>query len=132
MVSVHSNSQSSFSPVWQRYLILTIVDWFCCLHPRERTVLRETALALPVTLFLGVPKDIWDVFWVGAPDNGAAIRDSFLSVYGLEIVTIMEDEVEVQVVRPSAGYLGYWIEWSLFVVTPGAACLAGCEQSTFP
>lgn len=112
--------------------MLTIADWFCCLNPRERTVLRQTALALPVTLFLGVPKDIWDVFWVGAADNGDAVRASFLVSYGLEIVTIVEDDVEVSVVRPSAGYLGYWVDWSVYMVTPSAACLAGCEQSTFP
>jgi hypothetical protein len=95
-------------------------------------VLRQTALALPLTLWLGVPTSIYDVFWFGAPDNGAPAREVFLNVYGLEIVTIVVEMEDTEVVRPKSGYLDLWVSWSLFVLTPGAACLAGCEQSTFP
>jgi hypothetical protein len=112
--------------------VLTIEDWFCCLHPRERTVLRSTAEALVLTLFLGFPKDIWDSFWFAAPDNGLAVRESFLLSYGLQIVTILVDDVEIEGIAPAPGFLSLWVEWSLFVVTPGAACLGGCEQSSFP
>jgi len=44
----------------------------------------------------------------------------------------MEGEVEIEVVRPASGYLGFWVSWSLYVVTPSAACLDGCGQSTIP
>lgn len=105
--------------------------YFCCLNPRERTVLRSTALALPLTLFLGVPRDLWDTFWLGLPNVTPEVKLAFLSVYGLEIVTIVEDGVDVEVVRPAAGQLVYWTEAGVFVFTPEAACLSGCEQSSY-
>jgi len=106
--------------------------WFCCLHPRERGVLRSTAEALVLTLFLGVPEDVWQAFWVVYEDNGEEVRQAFLRIYGLEIVSITVDEELVSVVRPASGFLALWVSYSLYILTPGAACLAGCEQSTVP
>lgn len=106
--------------------------WFCCLHPRERNVLRTTALALVETLWIGVPTGLWDTFWLASPDVTDDVKLAFRIIFGLEIVTIEEGDDEISVIRPAAGYLGYWVSWSLFVVTPAAACLAGCEQSRVP
>lgn len=95
-------------------------------------MLRQTALALPLTLYLGVPTSIYDTFWFGAAGNGVAAREVFLNIYGLEIVTIIIDTEETEVVRPKSGYLDLWVSWSLYVLTPESTCPAGCEQSTFP
>lgn len=103
--------------------------YFCCLHPRERGVLRSTAEALVLTLFLGVPLDVWEAFWLVYEDNGEAVRDAFVAIYGLEIATIEAGEppVPVDVVRPHD--LPFWVDASLFILTPDAACLSGCQQS---
>lgn len=95
-------------------------------------MLRQTALALPLTLYLGVPTSIYDTFWFGAAGNGDAARENFLLIYGLEIVTILIESEETEVVRPKSGYLDYWISWGLYVLTPESTCSAGCQQSTFP
>lgn len=109
------------------------ITWFfCCLHPRERGVLRSTAEALVLTLFLGVPEDLWRAFWLVYEDNGEEVIQAFLRIYGLEIVTIGEPEEPVSVVRPASGFLATWVEYSLFILTPGAACSDGCGQSSFP
>lgn len=106
--------------------------FFCCLNPLERQVLRATAEALPLTLFLGVPLDLWETFWLLSPDNSPDRRAAFLTVYMLEIATIDEGggEAEVTVVRPTD--LLFWTGASLYVFTPAAACLSGCEQSKPP
>lgn len=85
-----------------------------------------------LTLFVGMPRELWDILWLVYPDSGEAVREAFLVIYQLEIATIVVDEVEVEVVRPVDGGLSLWVSWSLFVVTPAAACLAGCGQSRVP
>lgn len=103
--------------------------WFCCLNPREREVLRATIEALLLTLWLGVPEDVWRAFWLAHPDSGEAVQDAFLSIYGLEIATI-DDDAETApytVVRPVD--VSQYVSWSLFIATPDAACLSGCQQS---
>jgi hypothetical protein len=106
--------------------------WFCCLNPREREVLRLTAEGLVLTLFVGVPVAVWDLFWITYAGNGAAVREAFLSIYKLEIVTIVVEEVPVDVVVPVGGYLADWVSWSLYVATPAAVCGDGCQQSRVP
>lgn len=95
-------------------------------------MLRSTAEALVLTLFIGVPLDVWGAFWLVYEDNGEAVRDAFLAIYGLEIATIDTGEppTPLDVVRPND--LPFWVDASLFILTPAAACLSGCEQSTVP
>lgn len=83
-------------------------------------------------LFLGVPLDVWDAFWFGTTGTGQRRRDAFIQIYQLEIATIEEGEppVPVEVVRPID--FVYWVEVAVFILTPAAACLAGCEQSKLP
>lgn len=109
-----------------------IERWFCCLNPRERSVLRASIEGLLLTLWIGIPSDLWEAFWFGEPQSGAAVRSAFLSIYGLEIVTIVptEGEPAVEVVRPVD--LVQWVSWSLFLLTPAAACLSGCQLSRNP
>jgi hypothetical protein len=109
---------------------VSLPSWFCCLPAVERAVLRSTALALPLTLFVGIPVPVWDAFWLPLILQRSTRQELFITVYGLEIVTIVELGVDVEVVRPAA--LPLWIEYSLLMLTPDAACLEGCSQVIFP
>lgn len=106
--------------------------WYCCLNDREQGVLRGTIMALAETLYVGVPKPIWDAFWLPYLGTGQAVRDAFLSIYRLKIVTIEvgEPPVPLDVVRSDDVPL--YVSWGLFLLTPEAACLGGCQQSTVP
>lgn len=109
------------------------VGWFyCCLHPAERTVMRQTIEGLVLTLFLGVPLDVWTAFWLVTEHGAPEYQDAFRGLYHLEIVTIESDPAPIEVVRPIEGFLPFWVEVGLFVVTPEAACLSGCTQSRRP
>jgi hypothetical protein len=101
--------------------------WYCCLTARERGVLRDTALALPLTLFVGIPREVWDAIWLPSPPYAAAYVEAFQQIYGLEIVTIEVDDVSIEVVAPADGYLPFWVEASVFVLTLSALCFDPCE-----
>jgi len=105
--------------------------WYCCLNLREQAVLRATIIGLADTLYVGIPKPLWDAFWFPFVFVETAYQPAFLSIYKLEIVTIVVDLEEIAVVRPIAGHLPDYISWSLFLITPAAACLDGCGQSSF-
>lgn len=109
-----------------------IAFWFCCLNPRERGVLRATIDGEIATLGVGIPLDVWNTFWIASPDNGTAVREAFLRIFRLEIVTIEigDPPVPVDVVAPID--YAQWLSWGLFLLTPSAACLSGCQQSTVP
>lgn len=111
---------------------MAVPDWFCCLNPSERSVIRSLGAAFPLTLFQGVPVEVWDSAWLAAGNDSQARRDAFLSVYRLEIVTIppTEEEPAVTLVRPS--YLPLWVDISLWLLEPAAACLGGCSWVHFP
>lgn len=106
--------------------------WFCCLNPVERQVVRGMAEALPLTLFIGVPLEVWDALWFGAVGVNQDRIDSALSSYVLEIVTIAptEEEPEVTLVRPTD--LSWWVSASLWILLPSAACLGGCTWVHYP
>ncbi len=94
--------------------------------------MRGMAEALPLTLFLGVPVEIWDALWFGAPGVNEDRRVTALHTYFLEIVTIPPDEGEddVTLVRPT--YLPFWVTASLWILEPDAVCLSGCSWLRFP
>jgi len=93
---------------------------------------REMGIALPLTLFLGVPVAVWDAMWFGAPGVNQDRIDTALVTYQLEIATIIdtETEEEIDVVRPTN--LPFWVEVSLWVLEPASACLDGCSWFVFP
>ena len=112
--------------------MFSVPSWFCCLNPTERGVLRSTGEALVLTLYVGVPKDVWDAFWFGAVGVNEDRMLSFIEGYLLEIVTIPlgDPEVDTVVVRPS--YLPFWVEVASWLLLPDAACLGGCSWFVFP
>lgn len=106
--------------------------WLCCLNSGERSVLRSTVEALALTLWVGIPFDLWDAFWTGVPYSGDARRIAFLHIYRLETIEVVdvETDLEVLLVRPLDAVL--YAEWVVYLLTPDAACLSGCEQSQMP
>jgi len=130
--SVSSGTFTSFASVWSRCLMVEVPSWFCCLNPTERTVVRDMAIALPLTLFIGVPKAVWDAMWFGASGVNQDRIDSALSSYLLEIVTIPDEETEIDVVVVRPTDLPFWVEASLWILLPAAACLDGCSWFVFP
>lgn len=106
--------------------------WFCCLATPERTVWRDVAQGLPVTLFLGIPVAIYDAWWVATGVIDEFRVAAFEALYHLEIVTIVLSDEETTVVRPIDGYLDLWVSNSVFSFLPAAACLDGCQLSKLP
>lgn len=111
---------------------MTIEDWFCCLNPRERAVLRLTIEGVALTLNVGIPREVWELFWATSAPNGQALRDAFLVIYGLEIVTIGEGDEQQEVIRAISSFVALYAAWALYLVSPSAACIAGCQQTRFP
>jgi len=106
-----------------------VSSFFCCLNVAERTVLRQTAESLVLTLGLGVPVTLWVVFWAVTSHDNDAYRLAFRLAYHLEIATIDEGGSPVEVVRPRAGWGDLWADITLYIVSPAGACLGGCSQS---
>lgn len=106
--------------------------WYCCIHPRERAVLNATIEGLVITLNEGIPLDLWDAFWSPWSGNGEAVRAAFRSIYKLEIVEIVVDPElpPIEAVRARDGVV--IALWGAFLLTPAAACVGGCQQSTVP
>jgi len=106
--------------------------WYCCLNVAERTVVLNTCEGFVLTLFTGIPLPVWDAFWLATDHNTADYKSVFRSLYHLDVVSTEVDGEPVEVIAPRDGFLPLWVGWSLFVVTPSAACLEGCGQSSIP
>lgn len=106
--------------------------WYCCLNVAERTIIRNTAEGLVLTLFQGIPLPVWDAFWLATDHNSDEFKEAFRAIYHLSIGTMESDGEAVAAVVIADGYLGLWVGWSLFVASPSAACPSGCEQSRVP
>lgn len=90
---------------------------------------RATCIGLVETLFVGIPKPIWDALWLASFFPTEGMPENFLRIYHLEIVTIGVGDDAYEAVAPQDGYLSLWVDNSLFIVTPGAACIGGCPLS---
>lgn len=94
--------------------------------------MRQTAEGLALTLYLGIPLAVWDVFWVVTTHNTAGYRETFRVLYHLDIGTMVVEGSEVEAVVVSDGFTGWWLGVTLFLLTPGGACLGGCQQTQLP
>ena len=74
-------------------------------------------------------KTAFDAAWLLYDPRGAAMRASFLSVFGFEIATIETELGEVEVVRSELGWLPYHTHWLIFVNTTAGLCRDGCGFS---
>lgn len=109
-----------------------IAFWWCCINPREQGVLRGTIIGLADTLGVGFPVPLWDAFWLPYSGVNDEVKAAFRSIYRLEIVTIAIEGEDVAVIRARSGYVLDYFSWAAFLLTPEAACLAGCQQSRVP
>lgn len=109
-----------------------IGEWYCCVGTPERYVTNVMGVALPGTLFIGVPEAIWIAAWLLVAAGQHQREEDYLSIYMLEIVEIEIDDSPVTVVRPNADGLPYWVTWSLWVATADLTCSDGCGLSKLP
>jgi hypothetical protein len=111
--------------------IRSVLPWFCCLNERERVAMRTVALAFPLTLFQFVQQDVFDLVWLGFGLSLVERRGTFLAHFDLyEDVMEHEGNSPLAVLRTSN--IPFWVEVSLYVGNPEAACLSGCEHQSFP
>lgn len=94
--------------------------------------MRVTAEGLALTLYLGMPLDLWLAAWALTDHNEERYRTAFMALYHLETVTVEEVETPYEAVRQVEGFEGWWIEIVAWLLDPLAACLEGCPQSQRP
>lgn len=107
-----------------------ISSFYCCLNIRERTIILNTCEGLALTLMVGIPVPVWDAFWVATGYLAPIYKELFRACYRLETASVEIDGTPTDVVRPVGAFVSWWASAILFVVTPSAACLDGCSQST--
>jgi len=95
-------------------------------------MMRVTAEGLALTLYVGVPLEIWYPAWLATGEFTEERATAFLHLYHLEIVTIEDVDVPYEAVRALSGWEPWWAEIVLWLLDPGAACLDGCPQSQRP
>lgn len=95
-------------------------------------MLRVTAEGFALTLYAGIPLDLWLAAWTATGRGGEDYRVAFLHLYHCEIGTMADGELTIDAVVPSEGYEAWWLDIVLWLLNPDAACLAGCEQSQRP
>jgi hypothetical protein len=110
----------------------TVDWWYCCLNVRERTIILNTCEGLVLTAGVGIPIPVWNAFWIATGYTASIYKEMFRACFGLETATVTVDEAPVDVVRPDSDHSANWVLYVLFVATPDAACLAGCQQSRVP
>lgn len=85
-----------------------------------------------LTLYLGVPLAVWDALWLATTHNTAEYKSVFRTLYHLEIGTMVVDGSDVDAVVVVDGFTAWWLSISVFLLTPSAACLDGCQQTQLP
>lgn len=95
-------------------------------------MLRVTAEGFLLTLYSGIPLDIWLAAWSATGRGEEVYRDAFLRLYHAEIGTIDVDGLPVDAVVPVDGFEGWWVEIVAWLLDPLSACVEGCPQSQRP
>mgnify|MGYP000193045241 CR=1 FL=1 len=98
---------------------------WCCIPSPERAALRATSLAVVLAGGEPLPIIVYESFWVLIKSR-AERQAVFEQVFFLKREEILVDGEMVPVIGPTD--FGFWIGVSLYTLTPGAACLAGCER----
>lgn len=94
--------------------------------------MQLTAEGLALTLFVGVPYSLWDVFWFAGAHNSDEYKLAFLHLYHLETVTVELDLVPTLVVAVVAGFEDFWLEVIAWLLDPNSTCPDGCGLSKRP
>lgn len=94
--------------------------------------MRQTAEGLALTLYLGIPRPIWEAFWLATTHDETWYRETFRTLYHLEIGSMEVDDAPVEAVVVVDGYTDWWLGVSLFLLSPGGSCVDGCPQTQLP
>jgi len=92
----------------------------------------DTSVGMALTLYVGMPLDLWLAMWSVLLGNSPERRAAFLALYHLEIATIEDVEAPYEAVRPVDGFYDWWLEVALWALTPASVCPDGCGQSQRP
>jgi len=95
-------------------------------------MLRVTAEGFVLTLYLGIPLDVWLAAWLSTGESTDERRDAFLRLYHAEIGTMVIDGSPVDAVVPLEDFVEWWFEIVVWLLDPLAACIDGCPQSQRP
>lgn len=95
-------------------------------------MLGVTAEGFLLTLYLGMPLDLWITAWAVTGRGGEEYRDAFLRLYHAEIGTIEIEGLPVDAVVPVDGYTEWWAGIVLWLLDPLSTCTEGCPQSQRP
>jgi len=95
-------------------------------------MLGVTAEGFLLTLYLGIPLDIWLAAWAVTGRGDEEYRDAFLRLYHAEIGTMVIDMLDVDAVVPLDGYVDWWIAMVAWLLDPRSTCVDGCPQSQRP
>ncbi len=109
-----------------------IGDFFCCLNPVEREVMRTTALAFSLTGFTFVQCDVFDVSWLLALKSRDARIAAFMALYSLERTEIELEGINTPVCVLTTSDTAFWASVALYVLTPSGSCGQGCGHKPFP
>ena len=105
-----------------------IEKWYCCLNPEERAILATCADAYVTTLGVGIPCDIFDLFWVVVLRSREGRKAAFGEIFFLEETQLeMGDPVELVCLWTFTN-ISFWIEAVTFVLSPASLCLGGCDR----
>lgn len=105
-----------------------IDEWFCCLNPVERGVLRQCLTSFEVTLGIFMPCVVFDALWLITPLSREARKAAFLEIFGMtetEMVIVPDDPAECVYTFDTPAF---WIELAIYTLTPAGACLDGCTR----
>jgi len=91
-----------------------------------------TAEGFLLTLYLGIPLDIWLATWAVTGRDGEEYRSAFLSLYHAQIGSMVIDGSPIDAVVPLDGFVDWWVAVVLWLLDPGSTCVDGCPQSQRP
>jgi hypothetical protein len=94
--------------------------------------MRQSAEGLALTLYLGIPRPVWDAFWLVTTHDADVYKELFRSLYHLEIGTMVIDDADVEAVVVVDGFGSWWLAMTVFLLTPAGSCPDGCEQTQLP
>lgn len=105
-----------------------IEQWFCCLNPVERGVLRQCVTSFEVTLGSFMPCVLYDPLWLITDLSREARKEAFPVIFGMtktEMVIVPDEPAECVYTFDNPAF---WIELAIYTLTPSGACLEGCQR----
>lgn len=106
-------------------------DHWCCLNIDEKSSLRSAALWFTATA--GSPIDLisWNGMWLGTTKSRIPRMKAAVALYYLEE---SDDDCDPNPLSPCVRFRDpiFWLEMSVFILTPAVLCPDPCPKIIFP